>query len=154
MTVGFHREKQRIDHIFSLAQSLDHGDELCHHMARYLCVLTAGLLEHSTRAILSDYVGRHARSTVSSYAQVNLRRVTNLNETRFRALLRAFCPEWEAAYETGTSDAHKVAIDSVMANRHNIAHGRLTGLSMGRIKEYYARIVEVLEWLDKECAAE
>ena len=154
MNRSFLSEKQRIDHVFALAQALDYGDELCHHMARYLCVLTAGLVEHSVRAILCDYVERHARYTVSSYARISLRRVTNLNDTRLRELLRAFCPDWEDAYEAGTSDAHKVAIDSVMANRHNIAHGRQIGLSMARIREYYARIVETLEWLDGACASD
>jgi len=38
----------------------------------------------------------------------------------------------------------KDSIDSVIANRHNIAHGKSVGMSLGTIKGHYDNIKKVI----------
>jgi hypothetical protein len=44
----------------------------------------------------------------------------------------------------------KNAIDSIMANRHLIAHGRQAAISVVRVREYLKSSVEVVEFLANE----
>jgi len=42
-------------------------------------------------------------------------------------------------------------IDSVVANRHQIAHGRFVGLTLGRMKQYYDEIIKAIALVDEQC---
>ncbi len=44
----------------------------------------------------------------------------------------------------------KDAVDSVVSNRHLIAHGQDVGIGFGTIKKYYERVVKAIETLEKE----
>jgi hypothetical protein len=52
-----------------------------------------------------------------------------------------------------TVGARKDAVDSVVNNRNRIAHGENVGISYVRIKEYYDRVVEVIELIDVQSNA-
>ncbi len=45
----------------------------------------------------------------------------------------------------------KEAIDSIMANRHRIAHGRDSGITVARVREYLDKSVEVVEFIEAQC---
>lgn len=66
-------------------------------------------------------------------------------------LVGSFNPEWEAELRAAVEGQLKDAVDSIVANRHRIAHGESVGLTFVRIKEYYRNALEVLEVIDQQC---
>jgi RiboL-PSP-HEPN len=66
-------------------------------------------------------------------------------------LARSFDPEWADELEAVTIGKLKDAIDSIVANRHNIAHGQYTGITLAAIIDYYASAVKVLELIEGQC---
>jgi hypothetical protein len=47
----------------------------------------------------------------------------------------------------------KGAIDSIMSNRHLIAHGRASTISVARVRELLSISLEVIEYLEVQCGA-
>jgi hypothetical protein len=150
----FTRAKQQIDAVFKLGSNLPPESEILSHWARYLCVLTSGLLEHSMRAMLSEYVEKRAHPTVARYVQQHLDRVTNLNEENLGQLLGRFSGQWRLDFDTVLTDEQKDAIESIVANRNAIAHGRQVGITLSRMRAYYQRVTEVLDWILSHCIGE
>lgn len=151
MILDIFREKQRIDHIFDLAKQLDPADELLAHWARYLCVLTSGFIENSLRVILTRYATDKASPQVANFVESRIKGITNLNEERIAQLLGAFSLEWRGRFIQKRTDAQKAALDSVVANRHLIVHGRSVGLTLARMKNYYVEIVKTIALIDENC---
>ena len=145
------REKQRLDSVFSLAGQMSLDEEILSHWAKYLCVLTSGFIENALRLILYDYVTNHANETVSSYMSARLEGLTNLNDQRIAQLLGSFNPTWRDTFLEIRSAEQKDAIDSVVANRHLIAHGRSVGLTLARMKGYYLEILKAIKIIDENC---
>jgi hypothetical protein len=151
MRQELHREKQRVDNVFSLVDDLDIDEEVISHWAKYLCILTSGLLENSIRIIVAHYSLINSNPCVASYVRNSIERVTNLNTEKIRQLLGAFSKDWGKIFENSISEEQKDAIDSIYANRNSIVHGRSVGITLVRIKDYYKNIHEVLDWICNEC---
>ena len=149
MIKPLHTEIQRIDNVFKLAKQLEADDEVLAHWARYLCVLSSGLVESGLRHMLSDYVRKGSSPNVSKFAMKHIDNLTNINSNKLAEILGAFDDNWRAAFDTDISDAQRSAIDSIVANRHNIAHGRHVGISMVRMQTYYNDARDVLDWVHK-----
>ena len=66
-------------------------------------------------------------------------------------LTRAFNPDWANKLETETQGEIKAAVDSIVANRHLIAHGIWVGISYIRMKEYYERAIKLVALIEKTC---
>lgn len=124
------------------------------HWGRYLCVLAAGLLENSLKAIYSDFVRGSASPQVANFATSMLENIQNPKAQRFVETARAFNPEWARdleAFLDSESGVRKDAIDSIMNNRHQIAHGRNTSISVARVREYLRRAIEVIDYVETQC---
>lgn len=151
MKVELLREKQKIDNIFSLIKDQSYDAEILTHWARYICILTSGLLENSLRIMLLHYSTVHSHPNVSNYAKKNIRSITNLNAEKLRQLLGSFSSEWSLSFEQNLSSEQKDAMDSIVANRNNIAHGYTVGITLARVRAYYSRILEIVSWIDDNC---
>ena len=143
--------KHRLDAVFALAAKQGADEEVLSHWARYLCVLTSGFIEVSLRSILSEYAAVRSHPDLTNFVVSRLQRMTNLNEKRVYNLLAAFQPGWAEQFRLKTTDRQKAALDSVVANRNQIAHGHSVGLTFARMKDYYREIVAVLNLIQKEC---
>ena len=129
--------------------------ELQGHWGRYICILAAGLLENSIREIYSEYVRSASSPQVSSYATASLQNILNPNSNRFVQIAGSFSQEWGRALEdflNANEGERKDAIDSIINNRHQIAHGRNTSISVVRVGNYLERAVEVLDFIEAQCS--
>ncbi len=151
MIVPVLQEKQRLDNVFSLVGQMRLDEEVLSHWAKYLCVLTSGFVENSLRLILHDYAIKHANEIVASYVSARVEGLTNLNDERIAQLLGSFSPTWRDRFLETRSAEQKDAIDSVVANRHLIAHGRSVGLTLARMKRYYVEISQAVKIIDENC---
>jgi hypothetical protein len=145
--IGIVQEKQKLDALIALISQIN-NDEMKAHWARYLCVLISGFIENSIKLLLREHTGRRAQQDVSSFVNNKLSRITNLNETKIKELLGAFNDSWREDFEQNISGEQKGAIDSVLANRHNIVHGRQVGVSFISVKTYYENIIKTLDYIE------
>jgi len=146
-------QKQRLDAVFARISQVQGDDELRAHWAKYLCILTSGFIETSLRLILSKYTSRKAAPPILNFIDAQLERITNLNEQKIAQLLNSFSPDWSKAFLEKRTPQQKDSVDSVVANRHLISHGRSVGITYVRVKQYYTDVVEVIRIIDEECIA-
>ena len=128
--------------------------ELRGHWGRYICVLAAGLLEDSIKEIYSEYIRSASSPQVGNYAVSSLQNVLNPNSNRFVQVARSFSQEWGQSLEeflNANNGERKNAIDSIMNNRHQIAHGRNNSISVAQVTNYLARAVEVMDFIESQC---
>jgi len=145
------QEKQGLDKVFLLVDQMPLDEEVLAHWAKYLCVLTSGFVENSLRLILKEYAAKHADESVSRFVSTRIEGLTNLNDDKISQLLGSFSPTWRDAFHATRSTEQKDAIDSVLANRNLIAHGRSVGLTLARMKYYYGDVSKVVKIIDEEC---
>lgn len=60
-----------------------------------------------------------------------------------------FSTQWREDVESATNGRLADAVNSVVANRHLIAHGRNVGITYVRIKDYFASVLKVVELIDE-----
>lgn len=146
-------QKQRLDWLIGEASRFQ-GDqlELQAHWARYLCVLAAGFLENALSEVYSKYAKTSANPQVSNYVESVLGKIQNPKSKKFLETSRAFDRSWEESLSTFIdTDGRKDAIDAIMSNRHLIAHGKDSGISLVRVKEYLKKGIEVIEFIEAQC---
>ena len=146
-------QHQRLTWLLDQARQFDYEQlELQAHWARYLCVLAAGFIENALTDVYSRYARSAANPSISNFVEATLGRIQNPKSSRFLEISRAFNKEWEEALtEFIDIDGRREAIDSIMANRHLIAHGKDSGISLVRVSEYLAKSVQVIEYIENQC---
>ena len=145
------RQKQRLDATFKRAGSLGADPELLSDFARYLCVLVSGFLEQAAVEIALEHVRTHSDPSVLRHMERRIRNSTNMNTERIVQLFGSFDADWQKDLESAIVDEYKAAVDSVVALRHQIAHGANGGITMVRIREYYDRVKYVVEYVTDLC---
>lgn len=141
------RGQQRIDHLFKLAQDLP--PEVSSHWGRYLCILTAGYLETSIRAVYVEYAQKRSHPSVARYVEKGLQSFQNPNMQRVADLARTFDPVWAERLEL--DDKLRDSVNSILANRHLIAHGRHSEITVGRLRPLFQDAVRLIELIREQC---
>jgi hypothetical protein len=148
------RRLQRLKQNFDRAHRLPQEAEILAHWARYLCILTSGLIEKSLVELLTEYIAKGSSPPIAGYAISKLEQLQNPKTQKIIDLLGAFKDEWRIAFQKFAEESgRKEAIDSVMANRHQIAHGEDSGVTIARVREYFDKCEEVLEHIEALCKA-
>jgi hypothetical protein len=142
--------KQRLDALFDKIKALDEDPELIAHWSRYMCVLVSGFVEASVRTIVADYVNSRSAPEVAQFAGQRLRNFVNAKTEKILDLVGEFGNEYRTRLEKVLEGELKDAVDSVVNNRHLIAHGQDVGIGFGTITKYYERVVKAIEELEKE----
>ena len=146
------RQARKLDSLFDKAKALLDDLELQSHWARYLCVLTCGFLENAVRTVYRDYARRNGHPYLHSYVGKTLdRSCQNLKMGRIIELTRQFSKEWADVLEQNTDGQIKAHVDSIVAHRHLIAHGRDTSISFVQLREYYRSTIKLVDLLEEQC---
>ena len=89
---------------------------------------------------------------VADYVESTLSKVQNPKARKFLQIAGGFNKTWEDSLGVFlASEGRKEAIDAIMANRHLIAHGKDSGITLARIKEYLSKSVQVIEFIEEQC---
>lgn len=150
--------KKQSDKIISLIDkaeaSFEEDDELRSHLAKYICILCSGFLENVTHHTYSSYVKTQTGSaSLISFSTVVLSKIQNPNAEKLREIARNFNPEWGELLNAFLQDEERsAAINYIMRDRHKIAHGKDSDITLKRIREYHNKSVEVVEYLERQCA--
>ena len=145
------RNIQRLDATCKRASSIKGDAELLSDFARYLCVLVAGFLEQAVIEIALQHVRIHSQPSIQRHVETHLRRFTSANTQNIIQLLGSFDTDWRTNLESHLVDEYKDAVDSVVALRHTVAHGRYAGVTMASVQDYYVRVKYVVEHVADLC---
>ena len=145
------RYKQRLDNLFGQISVFSGNPELQSQWARYLCVLASGFLETSICAIYNKFTRQSASPQVANFVKCELDGFQNPKMGKILELTRAFNPQWADKLETATEGELKDAVNSIVANKNLIAHGRDVGITYTRIKNYYEEAIKVVDLIEKMC---
>lgn len=154
-SVELNRQLQRIDDLITATRDLTEGNiELQGHWGKYLCVLAAGFFENAIGEIYIDFIQRASSPPIASFTGKTLRRIQNPKTSRFREVAFSFKEEWGKEIDDYIVDHPEVrdGIDSIMANRHLIVHGKISGISVIRVQNYLEEGTKLLTLLEKQCS--
>ena len=148
------RMLQRLSSLLKRTTEASKGDlELQSHWAKYLCILCAGFLENSLTEIYAEYARGSANEAVAGYVARQLDRIQNPNVQKILDTTYQFKKLWgNRMSDYIAQDGRKEAIEAIMTNRHKIAHGEDSNITISRVKEYLAKIVEVVEFMENQCS--
>lgn len=126
--------------------------EMLAHWGRYVCVLTAGFVENVVHYVYGNYVARTSSPQTGRYASRKVEAVQNPKAGKLIEIAGSFDKDWGSALETYLEDNfRKDAVNSIMANRHLIAHGKDSDITLARVDQYLCRIVEIADFLEAQC---
>jgi hypothetical protein len=148
--VEINRQRQRLDDLFKKASKLPDA-ELQSHWSRYLCVLVSGFLENSVRITYSEYARARADPSVADFVERRLRQFQNPKMGSILELAGGFSQEWKQQLEKDTSGQLAESVNSIVGNRHKIAHGESVGLTLQALGQYYGDALQVVDLLRQQC---
>lgn len=126
--------------------------ELQAHWAKYICVLCAGFLEFALAQIYSDFVQQCSPSFIHNHVSQYLAKIQNPKSTKFVEVAKSFKSEWGQELQIFIDEmGRKEAIGNIMINRHLIAHGKDSQITISQIDGYLKKSIEVLEFIEKQC---
>lgn len=145
------QRKQNLDKLFENVKKFKDDEEIAAHLSRYLCVLVSGYIEVSVREIVYTYAQNKSHEYVANFVQSNLKRLRNPKMENILQLVGSFSQTWRDSIQKSVEGELKDAVDSVVSNRNQIAHGGDVGITYGQINYYYNKSVEVIKLLERLC---
>jgi len=147
------QHRSRIDAVFSRAKQLEYtaDPETRADFAKHLCVLVSGYLERAVAEMLMEHSRKNGAPSLQLFVESNTRNFTNANCEKLKKLLGNFSPDWRTRLERVLVDEVKDAVDSLVANRHIIAHGGSVGITYIRVLSYYKHVQVVVNLICNIC---
>lgn len=148
------RQAQHLKRLIkSTSESTNYNLELQGHWGKYLCVLAAGFLENAISELYIELANNSSSPHVASFTRKMLDKINNPKSSKFIETAYSFKKEWGNELEKyfEANPEIKEAIDSIMTNRHRIAHGKTATISVTRLAEYLDGSIEALNFIEKQC---
>ena len=119
------------------------------YLARYLTVFIAGIYEKSIEEIVWEFASKSGLPEIENFVanQVN-KTFRNPDMGNIISLIRQFSSAW-ANQLNQLDDIHKNAINSIITNKNNIAHGDPSLITFSDIKNYHRDASKVIEEIDR-----
>lgn len=139
----------RINNVLKRATEAGIDEELRSSLARYACVLTSGYLEESVRIIVGTWCRDKSHPHIHTYVGRQLDWFLNPKLGKILEILSHFSLAWNESFADLLTDEEKDAINSVVNNRNQIAHGRNVGISPEPMKRYFKSCKSAMHKLDR-----
>lgn len=140
--------EKRLDGLFETINILPEDIEIRSHWARYLCILSYGYIETSVRSIFFNYAKNKAHPYLVNFVEKRLGRFRNATMNNIKDLVRMFNQEWVDAIENYLDQEVIDAVNSLASNRHQISHGKNTGISLIYVKNWHNKSRELINYLE------
>lgn len=149
------RMKQRLDDTFERINTIDPGSlELQKDFARYLCVLVSGYIERAIAQIVQEHARKNGSSTLHKFVAAKTSRFTSANPEKIMALLGSFNKDWHREIKEYLDEGSGDAINSVVTNRHKIAHGHDSQITFSQIRDHYTKAKGLVNRVEELCLEE
>ena len=138
-------EEKKLDNLFKSVSTLPE-DEIKSHLAKYLCVQASGFLETVIKELVAEYHQSTCKKETANYINNKISSFTNINDKKLQLFLQSFNIEWLESYLGVVSEEQIESLNSIISNRHLIAHGQGTNcnLSYRNIVKYYTDLKDVV----------
>jgi len=145
------QQKAAMEAAIKFGKSLDEGVPERAMIARHVCVLASGFLEDVVRVRLSEFARTsRPKAELESYIEASVDRFQNPEFDNILQITGRFSAAWRKKLEH-IDDSIKAAITSIVANRHLIAHGRHSGMSLAQMTQYVDRAKDFAKQYEKIC---
>lgn len=143
----------QIDSLLRVISSKEIDEFELSNWAKYICVLSSGLLENAIKWIFSEYAYSNTKKPIASFINVQLGRIRSPSCELFITIAAAF--NQKAAEELKIeldSKGYGDAIDSIIRNRHLIVHGKARDCSVSFVqaKQYYENAKKGLDIIEEK----
>ena len=98
-----------------------------------------------------EYPRRAANPNVARYVQSRVLKIQNPKSAKFVDVARSFNKTWGDDLGAFMEDGRKETIDAIIANRHQIAHGGDSGITVARVSDYLRKSISVIEFIEAQC---
>jgi RiboL-PSP-HEPN len=140
------QQEKKIDNLFELVGKVS-DDETKAILSKFLCVRTSGFIESSIKNLLNEYVQGSSPKNIQQFVSKKIKTITNLKFDRLAETLGLFSDNWKECFIEQITDEQKAALNSVVSNRNNIAHGETDSISYEIMKDYYLHARSVVDLL-------
>ncbi len=148
--VEINRQRQRLDDLFAKTKLLPDA-ELQSHWCRYLCVLVSGFVENAVRISYVELARKRADPTIADFVESRLRQFQNPRMGTILELAGGFSQEWKEKLAQATEGQLSESVNSIVGNRHKIAHGESVTLTLSSLAQYYRDALKVVDLLRSQC---
>ena len=125
-------------------------DELRAELARYLCILVSSLIEERCRERASTFADARAAPEIRRFVRAQMKRFRSPSSGNIRDFFSGFDAARANGWFEGLADDQRDALDSIAANRNQLAHGVSVGLSLGMLNAYASLARDAMGKLDQQ----
>lgn len=149
------RQIQKLQSLVKASQEACNDNiEMQSQWAKYICVLSAGLVENALKEIYTEYAYRTVSKPVAKFVSSHISQIRNPKIDKLLDIAGSFKDNWKIDLENFANlNGRADALNSIMNNRHLIAHGQNhnSNLTLVQVKDYLAKTIEVLEFVEQQC---
>ena len=146
--------KRRLDSLYSKVSTISTPQDLV-EWSKYLCVLTAGYIEESLRVLLLEFSRNNSSKEIQRFVDREISFITNCKTERIIEVLNKFDINWASTFEKEIKEESPIdkeikdSLDSIVSNRHLIAHGKSVGMTYSTVKTYYSYCIKAIDILER-----
>ena len=145
-----HRE---IDDLIAMTPT---DDTMHRHWGRYLCVIIAGFVENAVQAVYEDYAYAVGNNQIAQYVSNQIAyTLGNPNAENILRAAGAFSSVWADELRIFMAEDDRLgAVNTVMRQRNQIAHGGQSTISPAQLRNYLPKCVEVIDFIENQCLSD
>lgn len=122
--------------------------------AKYLSVLVSGYLEQAFKEILLEFADQHDANRLQSYIEATWPESRNMKTANIKDILNSFDHSWGTSFDQwiAAGDQYKSEINSLIASRNDIAHGKeanTTNVTLRSTRNRLRIALELVEFLEE-----
>jgi hypothetical protein len=145
---------QRIERVYELLSVQRPDEYLVSVIAAQICIMQSGILENILKEVFSEYCDRRSCVEVASYMKKGIAGIRNPRADRIEDLVGGFSNKWKSDLEVYWADNEvRAHVNSVISNRHLLAHGRTTAITISQTKEWLKSIKKLADFMESTFAS-
>ena len=140
-----------LDRLFLEFAETSLEDEIKSYIARFLTVLISGMFEDIIKNIIKEFVKKDkicAETEKFLFKSIELS-FRNPDRTNLQSFLKKFNPEWAKELNSTIEEINWESLNSIVANKNNIAHGELCLITFEDINQYYYNSKKIIIEIDR-----
>ena len=119
--------------------------ELC----KYCCILASAAIDVCIEDCLLEYSERGRDQRILTYIKKQIARARNPTVATLCVMLESFDQSWRNGLEIYASDTVRSDIGSIVHNRNEIAHGRNSTITFGRLLPWIKTAKNVCDEIER-----
>jgi len=140
-----------VDRVLKKCSSTAKDDEeLASYLSSYLVVMLSGIYEDCVEHLFSLRAEKAGDPELSSYVRKTLH--ASFRNPKFEKIVEVlgkFGKHYADELKNGVQDRNKQALDSIVNNKNQIAHGGRSQVTLGEVLDFHHNTLPIFEALEK-----